>query len=149
MRSRAAMLLLTTAPTLALRLPATPANLHAFQATASSARSKPFFMTTDADDNVDDNNNGAASSSSLLNESDAESRNAAAEPMTPKDNLVFVGYIGGFIAFFYAVAALLEQAVVGKQVVEPTRRADQDVGRAATETGHVGVHVGSANNHQR
>ena len=71
-------------------------------------------MTTDADDNVDDKNNGAASSSSsssLLNESDAESRNAAAEPMTPKDNLVFVGYIGGFIAFFYAVAALLEQAV--------------------------------------
>ena len=115
MRSRAvAVLLLTTAPTLALRLPAAPANLHAFQATTSSARSKPCFMTTDADDNVDDKNNGAASSSSsssLLNESDAESRNAAAEPMTPKDNLVFVGYIGGFIAFFYAVAALLEQAV--------------------------------------
>ena len=106
-----ALLLLTTASTLALRLPAAPANLHALQATTSSARSSHFFMSIDTEDDDDDNNNGAASLSSLLNESDAESRNAAAEPMTAKDNLVFVGYIGGFIAFFYAVAALLEQAV--------------------------------------
>ena len=31
----------------------------------------------------------------------------AVEEMTPLDNLVFVGYIGGFVVFFYAVAAII------------------------------------------
>ena len=30
------------------------------------------------------------------------------EEMTPKDYAVFVGYIGGFVAFFYAIAALVD-----------------------------------------
>ena len=34
-----------------------------------------------------------------------------AEKMTMKDNLIFVGYIGAFMAFFYAVAFVFKQLI--------------------------------------
>ena len=38
---------------------------------------------------------------------DRASQPAPAEEMTLMDNLVFLGYIAGFVVFFYAVAAIL------------------------------------------
>ena len=38
---------------------------------------------------------------------------APAEEMTMMDNLVFVGYIGGFVAFFYLAAGAIN-GVTGK-----------------------------------
>ena len=41
-------------------------------------------------------------------EPSAAESSTAAEEMTPGDYAVFVGYIGGFMAFFYAAAAVLK-----------------------------------------
>jgi hypothetical protein len=39
---------------------------------------------------------------------------AAPEKMTMLDNVIFLGYIGGFMAFFFAVASVLKQ-LAGQQ----------------------------------
>ena len=45
-------------------------------------------------------------------EREVQTSAADAEEMTAREYVVFFGYIGGFMVFFYAAAALLEAGLV-------------------------------------
>ena len=59
-------------------------------------------QATSASSAADDDRAAVVASSSA-----ATGTAAAGQEMTIMDNVVFLGYIGGFIAFFYAVATVL------------------------------------------